>query len=83
MALGAVEALTPPSSATQTTVVIGVDGVREAKALIDSGQSPLRATVEQDTKRLAKSVVGALLKMREGRTVRRPPPLSAKIYEAT
>jgi ribose transport system substrate-binding protein len=82
MALGAVDALTPPSPATRTTVVIGVDGVLEVKALIDRGQGPLRATVVQDTQRLANSVVDALLKMRRGRAVRRPSPLSAKIYEA-
>jgi ribose transport system substrate-binding protein len=82
MALGAVDALTPRSSATRTTVVIGVDGTVEARALIDSGLSPLRATVVQDAHRLANSVVGVLLKMRQGRAVGRPPPLAGEVYEA-
>jgi ABC-type sugar transport system substrate-binding protein len=82
MALGTVDALTPTSSATRTTAVIGIDGILEAKALIDSGQSPLRATVVQDAHRLANSVVDVLLKMHQGRTVRRPEALVAEVYEA-
>jgi ribose transport system substrate-binding protein len=41
MALGAVDAIgSTPSTATQDTVVIGIDGTAEAKALIDRGTSP-------------------------------------------
>lgn len=81
MALGAVDALTPRSAATQTTVVIGIDGILEAKALIDSGQSPLRATVVQDTHWLAGSVVDLLLKIHLGRTVDRRTLLPGEVYE--
>jgi len=83
MALGVVDALTPPTAATRTTVVIGIDGVAEAKALIDSGKSPLRATVVQDTQRLAGSVVDVLLRLRQGRAVDKRTSLTAEIYEAT
>jgi hypothetical protein len=47
-------------------VVIGIDGTAEARALIDSGQSPLRATVVQDMHRMANHVVDVLLKLRQG-----------------
>lgn len=81
MALGAVDALSELSPTTRT-VVIGVDGVLEAKALIDTATSPLRATVVQDTHRLAVSVVDLLVKMHRGDAVPRRTILSAEIYEA-
>jgi ribose transport system substrate-binding protein len=82
MALGAVDALVPsPSSITQASLVIGVDGVLEAKALIDTGQSPLRATVVQDTHRLACGVVDLLEKMHGGHPVPKRTILPAEIYE--
>lgn len=83
MALGAVDALALSSPATQTTVVIGVDGVLEAKALIDTGKSPLRATVVQDTHRLAVSIVDNLVKMRRGHALPQRTILNAEIYEST
>ncbi len=83
MALGAVDALVVPSPATQATVVVGIDGVLEAKALIDTARSPLRATVVQDTGRLAESVVGLLLRMHRGRTVPKRTLLHAEVYEAS
>jgi ribose transport system substrate-binding protein len=82
MALGAVDALSTPSPATQATVVVGIDGVLEAKALIDTAHSPLRATVVQDTHRLAGSVVDLLVKMHRCRTVPKRTILGADIYEA-
>lgn len=83
MALGAVDALSPPSPATQATLVVGIDGVLEAKALIDTGQSPLRATVVQDTHRLAGGVVDLLEKMHRSRPVSKRTILPSEIYEAT
>jgi ribose transport system substrate-binding protein len=83
MALGAVDALSPPSPASRTTLVIGVDGVLEARALIDSGDSPLQATVVQDTHRLAVSVVDLLEKMRVGDSVPKRTFLPADVYDIT
>ncbi|GAB3882134.1 sugar ABC transporter substrate-binding protein [Kibdelosporangium lantanae] len=82
MALGAVDALTPCTPATKDTFVVGVDGVQEARALIDDVNSPLRATVVQDTHRLAVGVVDQLAKMRRGHPVPRRTMLDAEIYEA-
>ncbi|MGM1059885.1 sugar ABC transporter substrate-binding protein [Saccharothrix sp. Mg75] len=68
MALGAVDALrATPSPSTGGTVVVGVDGIAEARTLVDRGTSPLRATVVQDSHRLAQSAVHALVKLHEGR----------------
>jgi ribose transport system substrate-binding protein len=83
MALGAIEALPSPSPANPATLVIGIDGVQEAKALIDTAQSPLRATVVQDTHRLLGGVVDLLEKMHRGRPVPKRTILPAEIYEAT
>lgn len=94
MALGAVDALSalasasasapsPMTNVTKATVVVGVDGVHEARVLIDTGSSPLRATVTQDTHRLAVSVVDLLAKMYRGHAVPRRTILSAEIYEAS
>ncbi|WP_237773976.1 sugar ABC transporter substrate-binding protein [Actinosynnema sp. ALI-1.44] len=82
MALGAVDALSTPSSVTRNTVVVGIDGVLEAKALIDTTGSPLRATVVQDTHRLAGCVVDLLIKMHRGRTVPTRTILKAEMYVA-
>jgi ribose transport system substrate-binding protein len=46
-------------------------------------RSPLRATVVQDTHRLAGSAVNLLQKMHRGRPVPKRTILSAEIYEAT
>ncbi|HEX6470278.1 MAG TPA: sugar ABC transporter substrate-binding protein [Streptosporangiaceae bacterium] len=80
MALGAVEAL-PPSTA-QRPLVVGIDGVLEARALIDTGQSPLQATVVQDTPRLAGNIVDVLDKMHRGRPVPKRTILPPEIYES-
>jgi ribose transport system substrate-binding protein len=80
MALGAVDALSSPTPATKATLVIGVDGIVEARARIDSGQSPLRATVVQDTDKLTGNVVDLLLKMRRGHPVDKRTILRGEIY---
>ncbi|MEV4143915.1 substrate-binding domain-containing protein [Amycolatopsis sp. NPDC049691] len=83
MALGAADALlATPSAATRETVVVGIDGVLEARALIDTGGSPLRATVVQDTHRLAVGAVDLLVKMHGGHAVPRRTILAAELYEA-
>ncbi|MFJ7217593.1 sugar ABC transporter substrate-binding protein [Amycolatopsis sp. NPDC098790] len=82
MALGAVDALlSAPSAATRETVVIGIDGVLEARTVIDAG-GPLRATVVQDTHRLAVGAVDLLVKMHRGHAVPRRTILDAELYEA-
>lgn len=81
MALGAVDALSPPTPGTRKTLVIGIDGVLEARALIDTGRSPLQATVVQDTHRLAVNVVDLLEKMHSGQSVPKRTFLSADVYE--
>jgi ribose transport system substrate-binding protein len=81
MALGAVDAL--PSPPAEAPLIVGIDGVQEARDLIDTTRSPLRATVVQDTHRLAGSVVDLLQKMHYGRPVQKRTILSAEIYEAT
>jgi ribose transport system substrate-binding protein len=81
-ALGAVDALSPPSPGTSDTVVVGVDGSLEAKALIDTGHRHLRATVVQDSHRLAVSVVDLLAKMHRGQQVPKRTVLHTEIYEA-
>jgi ribose transport system substrate-binding protein len=50
--------------------------------MIDTGQSRLRATVVQDSNRLAVSVVDLLAKMRRGQSVPKRTVLHAEIYEA-
>ncbi|HEX5407814.1 MAG TPA: substrate-binding domain-containing protein [Pseudonocardiaceae bacterium] len=83
MALGVVDALALPSPATTDTVVIGVDGVLEARALIETGRSRLRATVVQDSHRLAVSVVDLLAKMHRGQPVPKRTILNAELFSAT
>jgi ribose transport system substrate-binding protein len=85
MALGAVDALAvaAPAPATRETLVVGIDGVLEATTLIDTAASPLRATVVQDTQRLAGNIIDVLEKMRRGREVPTRTILPAKIYETT
>ncbi len=81
MGLGAVDALSTPSPATVSTVVIGIDCVAEAKALIDSGTSPFRASVIQNTHQLALSVVDHLVKMHRGRKPPKRKILDSAVYE--
>jgi ribose transport system substrate-binding protein len=82
MGLGAVDALATPSPATASTIVIGIDGIAEARALIDSGSSPFRATVVQSTHQLAVNIVDALVKVYRGRQFPKRKILEASVYEA-
>lgn len=84
MALSAVDALRSAgaSPVTADTVVVGVDGIVEARTLIDSGTSPLRATVVQDSQRLAENVVHVLEKMANHRRPTRRTILYPEIYQA-
>lgn len=83
MALGAVDALHAIASpATGCTVIIGVDGVPEARALIDSGTSPLRATVVQDSHRLAECAIHVLTRMRRGRVAPKRTVLRPEVHQA-
>jgi ribose transport system substrate-binding protein len=83
MALGAVDALAPRPPASPAILVVGVDGVPEARTLIDIGDSPLQATVLQDPHRLAVSVVDLLEKMHAGGSVPKRTFLSADVYDIT
>jgi ribose transport system substrate-binding protein len=64
MALGSVDALLygDPTTASET-VVVGVDGTPQARALIEAGPSPLRATVVQDSYKVAETGVDLLERM--------------------
>lgn len=82
MALGAVDALRATDSpASAATVVVGVDGVSEVRAAIDSGTSPLRATVVQDAHHLAENAVHVLERMRDGRHVVKRTVLRPEVYQ--
>jgi len=69
MALGTVDALLSADPATVAgTIVVGVDGTPQAQALIEAGPGPLRATVRQDSQKVAETGVDLLDRM-----VRREP----------
>ena len=82
MALGAADALQASSPAAEATLVVGVDGIEEARELIKAGHSPLKATVVQDPHRLACVIADVLEKMLGGREVPKRTILSGEIYEA-
>lgn len=83
MALGAVDALhAADSPRTKHTVVVGIDGIPEAVALIDSGISPLRATVVQDSHLLAESAIHVLTRLRRGQTVAPRTVLRPELHQA-
>lgn len=64
MALGTVDALLFSDATTPSdTVVVGVDGTPQARALIEAGPSPLRATVTQDSCKVAETGVDILERM--------------------
>jgi ribose transport system substrate-binding protein len=72
MALGAADALLFTGIEwAADTVVMGVDGTPDARAQIeiDARQSPLRATVVQDSYKVAETAVGLLEKMLRKETV--------------
>jgi ribose transport system substrate-binding protein len=81
LALGAVDALfIDGSDLAAKVVIIGVDGTPEARALIDTGHSPLRATVVQDSYRISEIAVDLLEKMLKGEPVTRRTLLAAELY---
>jgi ribose transport system substrate-binding protein len=78
LALGAIDALL--ADGTTTVTVVGVDGTPEARALIDTGQSPLRATVVQDSYRVSEIAVDLLEKMLRGEQVPVRTLLAGELY---
>ncbi|GAA3845580.1 hypothetical protein GCM10022243_09810 [Saccharothrix violaceirubra] len=84
MALGVVDALDATDSPLVAhTVVVGVDGTAEARSLIDSRTSPLRATVVQDSHRLAESAMHVLERMHARRPTPKRTILTPEIHQAT
>ncbi|WP_158854855.1 sugar ABC transporter substrate-binding protein [Saccharothrix deserti] len=83
MALGAVDAIRANTSQhTSDTVVVGVDGNPEARSLIAAAVSPLRATVVQDSHRLAECAVEVLQKMLERRHTAKRTILKPEVFQA-
>lgn len=81
MALGVVDALLTTGSADAAKIpVVGVNGSPEARALIDTGNSPFRATVVQDPYRAAEIAVDLLEKMLGGDKVTKRHSLRPEIY---
>ena len=63
MALGVVEVLlTLPEEQRHSVIVVGYDGIEEARLVIDSGNTPLRNTVVQETEILAEETIQLLLR---------------------
>ncbi|HWO69039.1 MAG TPA: sugar ABC transporter substrate-binding protein [Umezawaea sp.] len=82
MALGVVDALRETTSpSTVDTVVIGVDGIPEVMKMIAGGVGPMRATVVQDSHRLAESAADVLQRMVDGRTIAKRTILRPRIYQ--
>jgi ribose transport system substrate-binding protein len=66
MALGAVDAAQKRAAAGESPgdlVIFGVDGTREAIATIDSGGTQFRATVVQESGRVAEAAISTLFKL--------------------
>lgn len=81
MALGATDVLLSNGEALAGKVaVVGVDGTPEARALIDTGHSPLRATVVQDSYRIAEIATNLMEKMLSGERVTRRNHLRPEVY---
>ncbi|MBB5958449.1 ribose transport system substrate-binding protein [Saccharothrix tamanrassetensis] len=82
MALGAVDALRATDSPlTRETTVIGIDGIPEARHLIATATSPLRATVVQDPHRLTESAAEVLQRMLDGRQTMTRTILKPEVYQ--
>lgn len=81
MALGAVDALSIADLGNDgSVVVVGVDGIPEARALIDSQKSPLRATVVQDSCRMTEIATDLLHKAMQGNHITKLNYLDPCIY---
>jgi ribose transport system substrate-binding protein len=82
MALGALDALHAPDAgdASSRVRVVGVDGTREARALINSGGSPLCATVVQDPARVAERAVDLMERKLRGDDVPHRNHLPVDLY---
>jgi ribose transport system substrate-binding protein len=82
MALGALDALHAPEAgdASARVRVVGVDGTREARALISSGGSPLCATVVQDSARVAERAVDLMERILRGDDVPKRNRLPVDLY---
>ena len=81
MALGAADALL--FSGVQwaaETVVAGVDGTPDARALIQAGPSPLRATVVQDSYKVAEAAIGLMERMFRKEPVPRCTSVPVEIF---
>ncbi|GHE48066.1 hypothetical protein GCM10017673_57280 [Streptosporangium violaceochromogenes] len=83
MALGTVDAVQEHEAAggrLDDLVIIGVDGIAEAIAVINVDATPFRATIQQDPRRIAEVAVDALLKMRSGERVPQEIFIPASVY---
>ncbi|MGH3935820.1 MAG: substrate-binding domain-containing protein [Pseudonocardiaceae bacterium] len=84
MALGAVDALTVMDLGNDgSVVVVGVDGIQEARALIDSKKTPLRATVVQDSCLIAEKATELLDQAISGQRVKIYNYLDPRIYSGS
>jgi ribose transport system substrate-binding protein len=81
MALGAVDALGIMGFENDGSVtVVGVDGIPEARALIDSQNTPLRATVVQDSCRMAEIATDLLDRAIRGKHIEKYNYLDPRVY---
>lgn len=67
------------TTCARDTVVAGVDGTPQARALIEAGPGPLRATVVQDSYKVAETAVRLLERMIRKETVPARTALAAEI----
>ena len=81
MALGAVDALSLMDLGNDgSVVVVGVDGIQEAKAPIDSQRTPLRATVVQDSCLMAEKAAELIDRAVCGQRIKVYNYLNPRIY---
>jgi ribose transport system substrate-binding protein len=83
MALGAVDAIQEriaTGDKCDGIAVVGVDGTDEALAVIRSESTPFRATVVQDSRRVAELAVRQLLRLRAGEAVAAETFLPTTVY---